>query len=66
MDDTINYLASHGALEGVDGMQSSNNTVTAKTGMLWIDVEGTQVRIFFSSVCFFILCSCCFYHHFAC
>lgn len=40
MDDTINYLANHGVMAA-----SANSThVGAKYGMLWIDVEGTQVR----------------------
>lgn len=47
MDDTINYLAANqvtllkeGELRG-----SSNSTLGATVGMLWIDIEGTDVRI---------------------
>jgi len=42
MDATINYLAQHVSVEGLDGFKSSNATVGATVGMLWIDVEGTQ------------------------
>jgi hypothetical protein len=39
MDDTISYLANHGVMAA-----NANSThVGAKYGMLWIDVEGTQV-----------------------
>jgi hypothetical protein len=45
MDDTISYLANHGVMAA-----NANSThVGAKYGMLWIDVEGTQV-IFFGFV----------------
>lgn len=43
MDATIDYLASHVNVEGLNGFKSSNATVGATVGMLWIDVEGTQV-----------------------
>ena len=44
VDDTISYLSSHGIMfEG-----AANGTVSSSTGvkygMLWFDVEGTQVR----------------------
>jgi hypothetical protein len=42
MDDTISYLANHGVLSATDN--STSHIVGAKYGMLWIDVEGTQVR----------------------
>jgi hypothetical protein len=43
MDDTISYLSSHGlevAKLGED--RNSSQVKSAKVGMLWIDVEGTQ------------------------
>jgi hypothetical protein len=43
MDATINYLSSHVAIEGLDGLKSDNSTLGAKVGMLWLDIEGTQV-----------------------
>jgi hypothetical protein len=53
MDDTISYLNSHGIIVGnQEGLQASANSTTGvKFGMLWIDIEGTQVRFHF----FFIL-----------
>ena len=45
MDATIDYLSSHVNVEGLDGFKSSNATVGATVGMLWIDVEGTQVSV---------------------
>jgi hypothetical protein len=44
MDDTISYLANHGILSATDN--STSTVVGAKYGMLWIDVEGTQVLNF--------------------
>ncbi len=44
MDDTINYLSAHATIEGLDGVRSTNATLGAKVGMLWLDIEGTQVR----------------------
>ncbi len=59
MDDTINYLAANGAtLEGMDGLKSDNSTLGVKVGMLWLDIEGTQV-ISFSTVQFVPFHDCC-------
>ncbi len=46
MDATINYLAQHVTIEGLDGAKSDNSTLTTgvKVGMLWLDIEGTQVK----------------------
>jgi hypothetical protein len=46
MDTTINYLQSHMISVKKEGEleSSSNSTTGAKVGMLWLDVEGTQVR----------------------
>ena len=48
MDDTIDYLASHaqyvkGTKEHQEALTASNGTLTATVGMLWLDIEGTQV-----------------------
>ncbi len=48
MDDTINYLSSNSVnfvKKGEAIEAGSNSTVGAKYGMLWLDIEGTQVRI---------------------
>ncbi len=44
MDDTINYLKSNKITVLKEGQlrDSSNNTLGATVGMLWLDVEGTQ------------------------
>jgi len=43
MDDTVNYLKSHKIFaKAEDELSSSNTTVGAKYGMLWLDIEGTQ------------------------
>jgi GH25 family lysozyme M1 (1,4-beta-N-acetylmuramidase) len=45
MDDTINYLSSHGITflkEGEKFTNTGNSTLGAKYGMLWLDVEGTS------------------------
>ncbi len=51
MDDTINYLASHNVKVLKQGQvrdaNSNSTNVGATVGMLWIDVEGTQVRQLF-------------------
>lgn len=48
MDDTINYLASHSMfIQGTKEHLSATSNGTdlgATVGMLWIDIEGTQVR----------------------
>ena len=48
MDDTINYLASNKVriLKRGDKVEANTNgtDVGATVGMLWIDIEGTQVR----------------------
>lgn len=57
MDDTISYLANHGVLSATDN--STSTVVGAKYGMLWIDVEGTQVwtrKI--SSLCTILISDC--------
>lgn len=41
MDATINYLNEHSIQIAKVG-ESSNSTVGAKVGMLWLDIEGTQ------------------------
>lgn len=48
MDDTINYLASHsmyvaGTKEHSEALKATNGTLGATVGMLWLDIEGTQV-----------------------
>lgn len=45
MDATIDYLSSHNVRMLKEGelRESSNSTVGASVGMLWLDVEGTQV-----------------------
>lgn len=45
MDATIDYLSSHSVRMLKEGelRESSNSTVGASVGMLWLDVEGTQV-----------------------
>lgn len=47
MDDTINYLAQHKVTMLKEGelRESSNSTLGATVGMLWLDIEGTQVYI---------------------
>lgn len=47
MDDTINYLNSHNVRllkkgETVESVRNGTN-VGATVGMLWLDIEGTQV-----------------------
>ena len=47
MDDTINYLASHamyinGTKEHLEAT-SNGTSVGATVGMIWLDIEGTQV-----------------------
>ncbi len=48
MDQTIDFLASHKISMMKEGELrenvKSNSTVGASVGMLWLDVEGTQVR----------------------
>ena len=48
MDDTINYLASHAMLvEGTEEHLAATRNGTdlgATVGMIWLDIEGTQVR----------------------
>ncbi len=50
MDATINYLSSHNVRLLKKGevreANTGNSTLGATVGMLWIDVEGTQVRFF--------------------
>jgi hypothetical protein len=45
MDDTISYLNSHGIIVGnQEGLEASANSTTGvKFGMLWLDIEGSQV-----------------------
>lgn len=44
MDETINYLSSHNVRVLKKGeVRGANDTLGATVGMLWIDVEGTQV-----------------------
>lgn len=47
MDATIDYLSSHNVRLLKEGelqvRDSSNSTVGASVGMLWLDIEGTQV-----------------------
>ena len=47
MDDTISYLSSHGVLAA--GANGTDSKVGAKYGMLWIDVEGTQVYLVYNT-----------------
>ena len=43
MDDTISYLANHNIkFAGADNSTDTMSVGSAKYGMLWIDVEGTQ------------------------
>jgi GH25 family lysozyme M1 (1,4-beta-N-acetylmuramidase) len=43
MDDTINYLSSHGILAMKEGEKlQANSTTGARYGMLWFDIEGTE------------------------
>jgi GH25 family lysozyme M1 (1,4-beta-N-acetylmuramidase) len=44
MDATVNYLNSHkvGFLKEGELRESSNSTVGARVGMLWLDIEGSQ------------------------
>jgi hypothetical protein len=50
MDDTINYLSSHNVrlLKKGETVESARNgtNVGATVGMLWLDVEGTQVTYY--------------------
>jgi hypothetical protein len=50
MDATIDYLSSHNVRMLKEGelRESSNSTVGASVGMLWLDVEGTQVWMKFT------------------
>lgn len=48
VDDTISYLASHSVRmaqfgEALEANANSTSTTGAKVGMLWFDIEGTQV-----------------------
>lgn len=45
MDATVNFLNSHkvGFLKEGELRESSNSTVGARVGMLWLDIEGSQV-----------------------
>ena len=51
MDDTIDYLASHaqyieGTKEHKEALAATNGTDLAATvGMIWLDIEGTQVSM---------------------
>ena len=47
MDDTINYLQSHSVrlLKEGELRESNNSTLGATVGMLWLDIEGTQVSL---------------------
>lgn len=56
MDDTVNYLKSHNVrlLQPGELRESLNTTVGATVGMLWLDIEGSNVRVFLSE------CFCCF------
>jgi hypothetical protein len=51
MDDTIDYLSSHamyvaGTKEHLAASTNGNNTTLGATiGMLWLDIEGTQVLL---------------------
>lgn len=45
MDATINYLASHNVQVLKKGeVRAANSTLGVSVGMLWVDVEGTQVQ----------------------
>ena len=49
MDDTINYLSSHGIAmlkEGETLQANATSTTGVKYGMLWLDIEGTSVSAF--------------------
>lgn len=48
MDDTVNYLNAHkvSLLKEGELRDSSNSTLGATVGMLWLDIEGTQVSYF--------------------
>jgi hypothetical protein len=54
MDDTINYLSSHNVRllkqgETVESVRNGTN-VGATVGMLWLDIEGTQVTGFYGTI----------------
>lgn len=55
IDDTINYLATHSLqLNGTNNVVAGNrSSVGATIGMLWLDIEGTQVSDDFMP---FLLC----------
>jgi hypothetical protein len=49
IDDTINYLSSHGIAmlkEGETLQANATSTTGVKYGMLWLDIEGTSVSAF--------------------
>ena len=42
MDDTISYLANHN-VHHINSVAGNSTVGATKYGMLWIDIEGTQV-----------------------
>jgi hypothetical protein len=63
MDDTINYLAAHamylkGTKEHDAHLAATNETAVggalgATIGMIWLDIEGTQVRHYLKNIMIF-------------